>query len=113
MQREEEYLKNRRLWLFNPKDLIWTDPSTLGKGEAAHLSQMRIGLACGLYTLRNGTRVIVAAGGSTGRTSASDVRYIEWYNLEVRIPFFPPVYWSFLKRGTEFICLIRLLSTGR
>ena len=38
---------------------------------------------CGKYTLKNGTEVIIVAGGETGSKMASNIRLIEVLNLEV------------------------------
>ena len=75
----------RRTYLFDRRRLLHPDAADPWE-ERDHLNVQRAGLACGLFRPDGGAEavVVVAAGGRTHRTDSSDVRFVEWYDLEVR-----------------------------
>lgn len=50
--------------------------------ELEPLSVPRFGHSCGLFTLANGTQVVVVAGGQTGNHMSSQIRHVEIFNTE-------------------------------
>ena len=67
-QLESEYGKKQRVYKGQIGAENWT--------ELPNLKVPRKGHSCGKFTLRNGTQVVIVAGGETGSKMASDVRLI-------------------------------------
>jgi hypothetical protein len=72
-------LQSRHVYLLDVASWTWT--------ELPPLKERRIGHACGVYRLANGTRVVIAAGGITGDMHTSNVTRIEVFNIEVGAVF--------------------------